>query len=123
MVTSYGAEVITLPAGKLITVDGSVQWSVETAIVISAGTTVSLPAVVKSVGATGNLAGNAKGILFSPLSGVFSLVSDQNGIVGGNEIEFVEGWRDRIIEEIHDPPSGARPLIIRNEPSRLALPM
>lgn len=106
LVTSQGTEALTLPAGTLITVDGSVQWSVETAIAISAGTTVSVPVVAKSVGTTGNLVGSAKGILVSPLSGISSVMSDPNGIVGGTEIESVEGWRSRIIDEIRNPPSG-----------------
>lgn len=106
LITSDGIAAVTLPAGALITVDGTVQWSIEEAVVISAGTTVSVPVVATTTGVSGNLGGNVTALLVSPLSGISSVVSDQDGIAGGTEVEVVESWRARIIDEIRNPPSG-----------------
>lgn len=97
---------LTLPAGTLMTVDGSAQWAVVSAVAIAAGASVSVPVQATTTGTSGNLAANTAATLVSPVAGVQSVISDQNGLSGGAPIEAVESWRSRIISAIRTPAGG-----------------
>ncbi|KXV00287.1 hypothetical protein AD929_11690 [Gluconobacter potus] len=103
-VSSAGS--VTLPAGTLVTVDGSAQWSVVTAVTIGTGASASVAVQATATGTAGNLAANTAGTLVSPIAGVQSVISDQNGLAGGAPIEGVEAWRARIIDAIRTPNGG-----------------
>ena len=100
---------VAIPQGTLLTVDGSAQWSVNTATSIPAGATASLSVTATAAGTGGNLAANTALTLVSPLAGVQSVTSDQEGIAGGAPIEGVESWRARIIDAIRNPVGGGNP--------------
>jgi len=104
IVTNTASSDVTLPIGTLITVDGSVQWSVTVATTIAAGASASVPVQATVTGTAGNLAANTSGTLVSPVAGISSVVSDQDGLAGGADIEGVESWRARIIASIRTPP-------------------
>ncbi|EHH67556.1 baseplate J/gp47 family protein [Gluconobacter morbifer] len=95
---------VSVPAGTLLTADGSVTWSVNSAIEIVAGASVSVFVTCTSTGETGNLSPNTAVALVSPLAGISTLVVDQDGLAGGAEIEGVESWRARILKSIRNPP-------------------
>ncbi|GAN89924.1 Mu-like prophage FluMu protein [Gluconobacter frateurii M-2] len=97
---------VSLPEGVLITVDGSAQWRVLTAVEIVAGAALSVAVQATVAGSSGNLPANTAATLVSPIAGISSVVSDQNGLAGGSEIEPVESWRARIIDAIRNPDGG-----------------
>ncbi|EHH69533.1 baseplate J/gp47 family protein [Gluconobacter morbifer] len=86
--------------------DGSAQWAVTSAVTIAAGASASVCVQATVAGTSGNLAANTAGTLVSPVAGISSVVSDQNGIAGGAPIEAVESWRARIIDAIRTPYGG-----------------
>jgi len=83
IVSSTANSDATLPIGTLITVDGSVQWSVTVATTIAAGASASVPVQATVTGTAGNLAANTSGTLVSPVAGILSVISDQDGLAGG----------------------------------------
>ena len=93
----------SLPSGTLITVDGSVQWATTAACTIVTGGAATVPVVATTAGVAGNLPANSGATLVSPVAGVQTVVSDQDGIAGGAPIEAVESWRARIIASIREP--------------------
>jgi len=97
---------VTLPAGTLFTVDGTAQWAVTADTTISPNAAASVPVQATVSGTSGNLAANTAAQLVSPIAGVQSVTSDQNGIAGGAPIEPTENWRARIIAAIRQPPGG-----------------
>jgi len=103
IVQSGANENITLPEGIAFTVDGSAQWITTAAITIAPGAVASVPVTASVAGSSGNLAANTVAQLTSPIAGVQSVTSDQNGIAGGAPIEAVESWRARIIAQIRRP--------------------
>lgn len=97
---------VTLPAGTMITVDGSAQWTISAAVTIAPNAAVSVPVVATETGVSGNLAANTAAQLVSPISGIATITSDQSGITGGAPIQPVEAWRAAIIAAIRNPPGG-----------------
>jgi len=97
---------LTIPQGALITVDGSAQWSVDAAISISAGSAASVSVTATAAGISGNLAANSAAQMVSPIAGVTSITTDQDGLTGGGPIEPVESWRSRILSAIRSPVGG-----------------
>lgn len=106
LLSSTASAAVTVPAGTTITVDGTVQWTTNSAITIAAGATASVAVTATVTGVAGNLAANTAGVLVWPVAGIGSVVTDQNGLAGGAEIEAVESWRARIIDEIRNPDAG-----------------
>ncbi|MXV43899.1 hypothetical protein GS501_02380 [Saccharibacter sp. 17.LH.SD] len=100
------AQTVTIVQGALLTVDGSVQWSLNQAVTVPAGASASVPITCTTTGTNGNLSGNAALTLVQPVAGVSAVVSDQEGFAGGSDIEPVESWRSRIIDKIRDPYNG-----------------
>ncbi|NVN45157.1 baseplate J/gp47 family protein [Asaia siamensis] len=97
---------VTIPAGTLITVDGSAQWATDATVTIAPGAVASVAVQATVTGVTGNLAANISAQLVSPISGVATVTTDQNGISGGAPIQPVESWRAAIIDAIRNPPGG-----------------
>lgn len=106
VVTSTANADVTLPTGTLITVDGSAQWATSAAVTIAPGAVASVAVQATATGVTGNLAANISAQLVSPISGVSTVTTDQNGISGGAPIQPVESWRAAIIDTIRNPPGG-----------------
>ncbi|WP_336947400.1 baseplate J/gp47 family protein [Asaia sp. HN010] len=106
LVQSSATDAITLPAGTLFTVDGSAQWGAMNATTIAAGAVASIAVGATASGISGNLAANTTAQLVSPIAGVQSVTSDQDGIAGGAPIEPVESWRARIIDRIQNRAGG-----------------
>ncbi|CAI9120456.1 baseplate J/gp47 family protein [Brytella acorum] len=106
VVQSSANNSVTLPVGTLFTVDGTAQWAVTTETTIAPNASASVPVQATTSGVTGNLAANTTAQMFSPVAGVRSVVSDQDGIAGGAPIQPVESWRAAIIAEIRQPPGG-----------------
>ncbi|KXV50825.1 hypothetical protein AD945_01215 [Gluconobacter albidus] len=104
LISSTTESAVSVPAGTAITVDGTIQWTTDTALTIAAGATVSAAVTATATGVTGNLAANTAGAFVSPVAGISSVISDQNGLTGGAPVEGVESWRARIIDEIRNPP-------------------
>lgn len=96
---------LTVPAGTLFTA-GGIQWSANAATSIAANAGASVAVTAVATGTSGNLAADATAQLVSPIAGVTSVTSDQNGIAGGAPVEPVESWRARIIAEIRAPFGG-----------------
>ncbi|MBF0858790.1 baseplate J/gp47 family protein [Gluconobacter sp. LMG 31484] len=104
LMASTATAPVTVPAGTAITVDGTVQWTTDNAVTVAAGATVSVAVTATVTDVAGNLAPNTVATLVSPVSGIGTVVSDQNGLTGGAPVEGVESWRARIIDEIRNPP-------------------
>ncbi|WP_122050349.1 baseplate J/gp47 family protein [Asaia bogorensis] len=102
-VSSAVTQAVSVPAGTLITIDGSVQWQVDTTVTIAPGASISVAVTATAVGTGGNLDANIAAQLVSPIAGVLSVTADQYGIAGGAAIEDVESWRARIIASIRTP--------------------
>lgn len=100
------AQTVTVVQGALLTVDGSVQWSLNQAVTVPAGASASVPVTATTTGTGGNLTGNTSLTLVQPVAGVSSVVVDQEGLAGGADIEAVESWRQRIIDKIRTPYNG-----------------
>lgn len=100
------AQTVTIVQGGLLTVDGSVQWSLNQAVTVPAGASASVPVTSTATGTAGNLAGNTSLTLVQPVAGVTAVVTDQQGLAGGSDIEPVESWRQRIIDKIRTPYNG-----------------
>lgn len=109
LITARPGQDVTLPAGTRVTVDGSAQWVSGSSVTVPAGTAVPVAAVADQTGISGNLGGGLAAGLVTPVAGIVSVVSDANGMAGGTEIEPVESWRGRILDEIRNPPSGGSP--------------
>ncbi|GBQ08959.1 baseplate J/gp47 family protein [Saccharibacter floricola] len=97
---------VSVPQGALLTVDGSVQWALNNAVVLPANGAVSAAVSCTSTGTAGNCAANTPLTLVAPMVGISSVVVDQDGLAGGAESEPVESWRSRIIDKIRNPYNG-----------------
>lgn len=106
IVSAAGGVSASLPAGSLITVDGSAQWTVVAAVTIPEGASAAVAVRATEPGIIGNLAANTAATFVSPIPGVSAVVSDQSGLAGGAPIEDVETWRARIIAAIRAPIGG-----------------
>lgn len=106
IVSASGGGAVSIPVGSLITVDGSVQFVAVAAVGIPSGASATLSVKATELGVIGNLPANTSATFVSPIAGVSSVVSDQNGIAGGAPIEDVETWRARIIAAIRAPIGG-----------------
>ncbi|GBR09525.1 baseplate J/gp47 family protein [Gluconobacter frateurii] len=104
MVVFTASASVTIPAGTLLTSDGSVQWATNEALTIAAGATATVDATCTTTGTAGNLLGGTGLTLLSPIAGVSSVAVDANGFAGGAAIEGVESWRARIIASVRTPP-------------------
>lgn len=99
-------QAVTVVQGALLTVDGSVQWALNEAVTIPAGGSASVAVTCTTTGTGGNLPGNTTLTLVQPVAGVSTVVTDQDGLAGGTDIEAVESWRGRIIDKIRNPYNG-----------------
>lgn len=99
-------QAVTVVQGATLTVDGSVQWALNEAVAVPAGGSASVAVTCTTTGTGGNLPGNTTLTLVQPVAGVVSVVTDQDGLAGGADIEPVESWRSRIIDKIRTPYNG-----------------
>ncbi|WP_282803062.1 baseplate J/gp47 family protein [Bombella apis] len=99
-------QAVTVVQGATLTVDGSVQWALDAAVTVPAGGSASVAVTCTTTGTGGNLSGNTTLTLVQPVAGVVSVVTDQDGLAGGADIEPVESWRSRIIDKIRTPYNG-----------------
>ena len=94
------------PVGTQMSIDGSSRWQTTAEITVGSGQTGTLPVQAVNTGTAGNVAGGATLTLVSPIAGVTALAVDGNGLAGGTDLEDVESWRTRIIDNIRNPPAG-----------------
>lgn len=99
-------QAVTLVQGATLTVDGSVQWALDAAVAVPAGGSASVAVTCTTTGTSGNIPSNTTLTLVQPVAGVVSVVTDQDGLAGGADIEPVESWRSRIIDKIRTPYNG-----------------
>lgn len=105
-VTVSCSQQVIFPAGTQMSIDGSVRWQTTSEVTIGSGQTGTLPVQAVTAGSSGNVAGGAALTLVSPIAGVTALAVDSNGLAGGTDLEDVESWRSRIIDNIRNPPAG-----------------
>lgn len=105
-VTVSCSQQIVFPVGTQMSIDGSTLWQTTAEVTVGSGQTGTLPVQAMSRGTIGNVAGGAALTLVSPIAGVTALAVDSNGLAGGTDLEDVESWRARIIDNIRNPPAG-----------------
>lgn len=99
-------QAVTVVQGATLTVDGSVQWALNEDVAVPAGGSAPVAVTCTTTGTGGNLPSNTTLTLVQPVAGVVSVVTDQDGLAGGSDIEPVESWRSRIIDKIRTPYNG-----------------
>ncbi|WP_447588630.1 baseplate J/gp47 family protein [Aquipseudomonas campi] len=96
----------TLPAGTAVQFTQDQVYTTREALTLTASTgTVAVDA--QTVGAVGNLAAGSRVALVSPVPGIQSAaVVAEGGIVGGTDIEDIDGLRARVHRRMAEPPQG-----------------
>ena len=105
LVTGTATKVV--PAGRelLNTVTG-LKYTVDAAVTIPAGGTVSIDVTAKSVGEDYNEAINTVLKFVSPIIGVNTTVTVTTAIASGEDEETEEQYRARVLRRKRQPPSG-----------------
>ncbi len=101
-----GTTGVTVPAGAVYQTSAGVQYRV-TANTVVAGGTAALPVIAMQPGAAGNVATGAQLTAVNTIAGIDSTVTvAAPGITGGADIETIERLRDRVLENLRQPPMG-----------------
>lgn len=97
-----------LPIGTLFQTQSSTPVQYQTTSVVTLGPSVSVPVQALVTGSGGNLAAGTVLYPASPISEIApqSATVDADGITGGLDLESLDSWRERILQEIRLQPAG-----------------
>lgn len=96
-----------LPSGIGMTLSGA-QWITTAGATIPVGGEVVVTVAALTAGIAGNVAAGTALALVSPITALplQQAVTEPGGISGGADIEDLEAWRTRILQEIREPAHG-----------------
>lgn len=103
-----GAANLPLPAGIAVTSSKGQLYTTTASIALDAAGQGTVDLVAAEAGSAGNLPSGAVLTLVSPIAGLTgqALTVGSDGLTGGLDIEDIEDWRGRILDEIRNPAAG-----------------
>jgi uncharacterized phage protein gp47/JayE len=103
--TFSGTNTTVIPEGTVIQVAGNVRYLTTAEGVVSAGV-ATVPVEAESVGVEGNTDAATPGTLVSGITGIQTDGVFATEASGGNDLEDLEVWRERILVRIRTTPRG-----------------
>lgn len=105
-ITATGTNGVTIPAGSELSSDDDEIYTTDAAGTIALGT-VTIAITAQQAGANGNQSAATVLTFVSPPNGIDANATvDSDGLSGGENIEDVEDWREKILARKRNPPHG-----------------
>jgi uncharacterized phage protein gp47/JayE len=109
LVTFPASAGAVMPVDRQVRSDAGVFYKVTAATSASNGV-ITAPVIAVSGGSAGNIGAGAPLTLVTPVDGVTSRgVVGVDGLTGGDDLEKVERYRERVLSALRQPPKGGGP--------------
>jgi uncharacterized phage protein gp47/JayE len=108
--TFTGTDTTELPLDTALQAADGSGWTVITGGVVAGGE-VTVEIEADDAGADGNLDGGAQMSLVTPIAGIDTdgVIAEDDNETDGSDLEEVEDWRVRVVDEFRSPQSGGGP--------------